>query len=103
MTTNIYIELLAKVVFPLAGTLITFYLIPLIKEHASEKRLDQIKEWAKIGVEAAEKIYQTTGQGTTKKGLVRNFLENKGVDLTEQEMNMLIESAVTQLDALKGN
>ena len=84
-------------VLTLVISLITAFLIPYLKTKVSAEKLDTIKFWINIAVEAAEMIYVGTGRGQEKKDYVVQFLNSKGFTLNVTEIENLIEAAVMEL------
>lgn len=84
-------------VLTLVISLITAFLIPYLKTKVSAEKLDTIKFWVNIAVEAAEMIYVGTGRGQEKKDYVMQFLNSKGFTLNVSEIENLIEAAVMEL------
>ena len=88
-------------IIPVLGTIITVFIIPLIKEKIGAEKLAKYEYWADLAVKAAEMLWTETGHGEDKKQYVVEFLTNmfnkKKVVITEEQMNILIESAVKQL------
>ena len=85
------------------GTIITTVLVPYFKSKTTEAQRENIYFWAKIAVEAAEKIYRDSGMGAQKKEFVRTFLAEHGITLDETQVDVVIESAVLQMqNALAG-
>ena len=84
-------------VLTLVISLITAFLIPYLKTKVSAEKLDTIKFWVNIAVEAAEMIYVGTGRGQEKKDYVVQFLNSKGFTLNVTEIENLIEAAVMEL------
>jgi uncharacterized protein YacL len=84
-------------VLTLVISLITAFLIPYLKTKVSAEKLDTIKFWVNIAVEAAEMIYVGTGRGQEKKDYVVQFLNSKGFTLNVSEIENLIEAAVMEL------
>ncbi len=84
-------------VLTLVISLITAFLIPYLKTKVSAEKLDTIKFWVNIAVEAAEMIYVGTGRGQEKKDYVVQFLNSKGFTLNVEEIENLIEAAVLEL------
>lgn len=88
-------------IIPVLGTIITVFIIPLIKEKIGAEKLAKYEYWADLAVRAAEMLWTETGHGEDKKQYVVKFLTNmfnkKKVVITEEQMNILIESAVKQL------
>ena len=85
-------------VIALAATVVSVFLIPLIKSKTTAQQRSELVAWAKIGVAAAEQIYVGQGRGDEKKQYVLEFLKSKGFDLNEESVNNAIEAAVKQLN-----
>lgn len=90
---------------PVIGAILTTYIIPLIKEKIGTEKLAKYEYWASMAVNAAEMIFKETGMGESKKEYVTNFLNeifNKNkVVITEEQIEILIESAVNELNNIK--
>ena len=86
---------------PVLGTIITVYIIPLIKEKIGNEKLAKYEEWAKLAVRSAEMIFKAQGMGEDKKAYVVNFLNemfNKNkIVITEEQIEILIEACVKQM------
>lgn len=78
----------------LAGTIVTYVLIPYIKSKTTEKQQEDIKEWVRIAVTAAEQIYNGTGRGTEKKQYVLDWLSKNNIKVDSEKLDALIEAAV---------
>lgn len=96
------IDLITKVVIPILGAILTYYLVPLFKNNTTEKQREDIYFWVTVAVKGAEMIYDEKGQGILKKAYVLNFLNNKGIIITEEELEVLIEAAVKELNIVMG-
>ena len=88
-------------IIPVLGVILTSFIIPYFKEQIGNERLNKYQEWASMAVMAAEMIYVGSGMGEEKKEYVVKFLteqfnKNKVV-ITEEQMNILIESAVKSM------
>lgn len=92
------VALLVKLIVAVAVTLITKYLIPLIKAWYEEKVDAKIKKAIKEAVEAAEQTIKGSGMGEIKKKEVLNvvvkFINKHGYDVDEKMLNLWIEAAV---------
>ena len=88
-------------VIPVLGAVITYFIVPYIKSNVDSVKLAQYKEWATLAVKTAEMLWKETGHGTDKKRYVVNFLtkmfNSKKTVITEEQMNVLIESAVKEM------
>lgn len=97
------VKMVMEIIFMLAGTAVTVYLVPWIGKIAipwlKEKRLYSVV--AKL-VKAAEKMAES-GQITkdAKKRYVMKLLSEKGYMISD-EVDALIECAVEELDVLTG-
>ena len=88
-------------VIPVLGTILTVYIVPLIKEKIGNENLAKYEYWVNIAVKAAELIWTETGHGTDKKQYVIDFMNkmfnSKKTVITEEQLNALIEAAVKQM------
>ena len=88
-------------VIPVLGTILTVYIIPLIKEKIGNENLAKYEYWVNIAVKAAELIWVETGNGADKKQYVIDFMNkmfnSKKTVITEEQLNALIEAAVKQM------
>lgn len=86
------IEIIAQYIIPALFALGALYLYPIIKRYNAEK-------YVKTAVYAAEQLF--------KSGLVKDRLEYvkqtvaEKVNMKEEDLNLLIESFVTEVNALK--
>lgn len=82
----------------LLSTIITYVLVPYIKSKTTEKERSNIYTLVMLAVQAAEQIYLQPGQGKKKKEYVINYLNSKGIKLTVEDLDMMIEAAVKELN-----
>lgn len=92
---------LILLLIPIVGTILTTYIIPLIKEWIGNEKLAKYEEWTSMAVRAAELLFNESGMGEKKKEYVVEFLTDmfnkKKVVITEQQIEILIEAAVKQM------
>lgn len=97
---DIYLEI-AKLVVMILAALVTRYLIPWLKARTENDTMSAIIDWTAQAVLAAEQV-QGAGNGEHKKYLVREFVQKilaeKGVELTDEEIDTIIEAAVKQMN-----
>lgn len=90
---------------PIMCTLITAVFIPWIRTKISTEKLGQYITWASKAVEAAEQLYPDKHIGAIKKEYCVEFLTNlvnkDKVNITAEQMDVLIESAVKELKLKK--
>jgi LL-H family phage holin len=88
-----FIQLIIAMVVLLA----TKYAIPYLKEKIGTEQLLVAEKWAKYAVLTAQQTL-TASTGAEKKTYVTDFLKellmSKNISLTDEQLNILIESAV---------
>ncbi len=82
----------------LIGAGVSVFLIPWLKSQTTEAQRKELTAWVKIGVAAAEQLYQGAGRGEEKKQYVIDFLKQKGFKVDEESVINAIEAAVKQLN-----
>ena len=92
------IDIIVKVLIPILGAIITYLIVPFIKQKTTKEQRENIYFWIKVAVAAAEQIYKEKGQGKLKKEYVVDFLVSKGINITIEELDVLIEAAVKELN-----
>lgn len=86
-----------EAIIALAVAVITAFVIPWLKGKIDADKLEQIKLWVTVAVEAAEQLYNGTGRGEEKKAYVVKFLQEKGFTLDPDSLDKLIEAVVFNL------
>lgn len=94
---NVDITKLIEGIIAVLVFIITTFVIPYIRVNVKGKRLEEIVNWVKIAVQAAELIYKESGMGAFKKEYVIQFMESKGYKIDTDTLDALIESAVLEL------
>lgn len=86
-----------KVIVMLAVLLVTRYLVPWIRAKIGAEELEQVKTWVNAAVLMAQQVY-TAKPGPERKAIVvdmiRKMLLKKNIDISEEQLDMLIEAAV---------
>ena len=89
---------LANALISILGAVLTYQVIPWIRAKAGQARAESLGKWARIGVQAAEQVYQGQADAGKKKfAYVEQFLAERGFKLDTQEVEKAIESAVFEL------
>lgn len=86
-----------EAIIALDVAVITAFVIPWLKGKIDADKLEQIKLWVTVAVEAAEQLYNGTGRGEEKKAYVVKFLQEKGFTIDPDSLDKLIEAAVFNL------
>lgn len=85
---------IVEAIIALVGAIVSAILIPYIKSKTSKEQQDEIEQWVKIAVAAAEQIYAGSGRGEEKKAYVLDWLTSHGLKVDEKKLDALIEAAV---------
>lgn len=94
--SEITMEIL-KVIIMLAVILVTRYLVPWVKELIGASKMEEIRKWAKEAVEAAQQVHKAKTGEERKKivvDIMRGILLRKNIDMSDEELEVLIEAAV---------
>lgn len=91
---------IVQAVFALVAAIITAIVIPWIKSKTTKEQQDEIKQWVKIAVAAAEQIFVGQGRGEEKKQWVLEFLTKYNLKVDMDAIDALIEAAVWELNNL---
>ena len=65
---------------------VSVFLIPWIKSKTTDEQRKELLEWVKIGVAAAEQLYEGQGRGVEKKKYVPEFLASMGFTVDEDTL-----------------
>lgn len=89
-----------KVIVTACAALIAGYVIPWIKQRIGQERIDDAVRWAKMAVLYAQQVlWDETGKA--KKAMVKEMLSgycnDNGIKITDEQMEILIESAVKEM------
>ena len=99
MSENLFEVLLTLI--PVLGAILTYFVVPYIKARVETANLEQYRQWADLAVKAAEMLWTETGHGPDKKRYVVQFLDKlfnaKKTVVTEEQLHVLIEAAITQM------
>lgn len=96
---NINIDLIVQVVIPIIGLVLTYVLVPYLKANTTQKQRESIYFWVSLAVQAAEQLFKhVEGAGADKKKFVLEFLNKKGIKVTKDELDILIEAAVLEIN-----
>lgn len=89
---------IVNAVIALLAAGVSVSLIPWIKSKTTDEQRKELLEWVKIGVAAAEQLYEGQGRGEEKKKYALEFLASMGFTVDEEAVNAAIEAAVNQLN-----
>lgn len=98
---NINLQPVISAVIALIAAVITGFLLPYIKGKISKQQYDKLIEAVRIAVAAAEQLFSSPQSGAEKKQYVREFLAGQGYDVSEQEIDTMIEAAVSKINGVE--
>lgn len=91
------IDIIVKIIIPVLGAIITYLIVPFIKEKTTRQQRDNVYELVKIAVFAAEQMADAGLINMPKKEYVINYISSKGINITIQDLDTMIEAAVKEL------
>lgn len=96
------IEIITNVIIPIFGAILLYIVVPYIREKTTKEQREDVYFWVQLAVQSAEQIFTYRNAGQDKKEYVLEFMDNQGFDVTEDELDVMIEAAVLELNKVKG-
>ncbi len=94
-----------KLIVMVVAVVIARYLIPWLKTSVNEYKMNQIIRIIESAVQMAQQVYSSE-TGEARKEIVVNYvhrvLMKKGLSISEEELDTLIEAFVKQLKVAEG-
>ena len=100
MEGEVFVRIVLGVI-SILGAIITYMVVPYLKSKTSKEQRETIMFWVSVAVSAAEQIFNERGMGAEKKKFVVEFLVEKGIKVSLEELDVLIESAVKELNLVQ--
>lgn len=75
------------------------FVIPYVRSKTSVSQRQELQAWITLAVQAAEQLYQGQGRGAEKKAYVIKWLEDHGIYIDTDQLEVMLESAVYALKA----
>lgn len=100
MEGEVFVRIVLGVV-SILGAIITYMVVPFLKSKTSKEQRETIMFWVSVAVSAAEQIFNERGMGEEKKKFVVEFLVEQGIKVNPDELDVLIESAVKELNLVQ--
>lgn len=98
---NINLQPIISAVIALIAAIITTVLIPYIKGKITQQQYDRLLEAVRIAVAAAEQLFTSPQSGADKKQYVQEFLAAQGYDVSDQEIDTMIEATVGKINGVE--
>ena len=89
---------LGLLLITLVGMLLSAFAVPLLRAKTTKEQREYIQMLVNLAVLAAEQIYNTPKMGKFKKAFVLKYLNGKGINITDNDLEVLIEAAVKELN-----
>jgi uncharacterized iron-regulated membrane protein len=80
--------------------LVSFHVIPWLKQNTSKQNYDALATLVRAGVQAAEQIFAGAGKGEEKKKFVLKLLSENGYEVDVEAVNAMIEAEVRELEIM---
>ena len=81
------------------------YLVPWLEVNIDHQKFNEVVTWVNQAVMCAQQL-MSDAEGAEKKQTVmiflRRLMEDKGIEITDEQLDTLIESAVKQLKISEG-
>lgn len=98
---NINLQPIISAVIALIAAIITTVLIPYIKGKITQQQYDRLLEAVRIAVAAAEQLFTSPQSGADKKQYVQEFLAAQGYDVSQREIDTMIEATVGKINGVE--
>ena len=100
-----YTVMLLEVLISIAVAVLVRYAVPYLKALTDNEKFSALIDIIAVAVNAAEQTIRESGQGKVKKAQVLAFvsawLEEKGMNISEDTLDRLIEAAVRAMNMEK--
>lgn len=99
MEGKVFTQIILAVI-TIIGALVSYYVIPYIKTLVSDQQMDQVIYYINLAVKCAEQIYPVEEWMQKKAyvvGVVRAFLNENHISVTDQQLNVIIEAMVHEV------
>ena len=101
MTGDLILKIILSIL-AIVSALMSGLLIPYLKTKIDANRRSEIMRIVEVAVTAAEQIFipdeKGKGRGAEKKEFVINYLYDKGIKVSDEDLDILIEAAVKELN-----
>ena len=98
---NIDLTPIFTALITLIGAIITYFAVPVLRGKISADKLKEVIKWVTIAVAAAEQMKKAGLIAVPKKDFVIAFIKDKGITITDSELDALIEAAVFEINKVK--
>ena len=89
---------LSLLLIAIIGMLVSAFVVPLIRANTTKEQREYIQLLVNLSVLAAEQLYREPKMGKFKKAYVLSYLNEKDINITDKDLEILIEAAVKELN-----
>lgn len=100
---NIDLTQIALAVIALIGTVLTGFVIPLLKSKLTQNQQETLEAVIQTGVYAAEQLFKKPSSGAEKLQYVKDYLAKLGYDVDTEAIRAAIEAEVKMLSIFETN
>lgn len=97
------INIIIKIAFAVSSVAITYYILPFIKDLRDKYADEKFRQFLDEAIRSAEQVIKGSGKGAEKKDIVLKtataWLLKHGIDMSETELNNMIESMVFNMNS----
>lgn len=106
MSNSELASIVFKMVLIFLSTWVSLYVIPFLSELTEKYKYSRTEEFVNAAVKTAEQVIKGSGKGAAKKekvlAAVSDWLKKYSIDMTEEELDALIESTVFTMNRSEG-
>ena len=102
MEASLIVEIIAKILIPLIGAILTIIVWPLIQAKTTTEQRRKMEDIARTAVWAAEQLQEAGVLSVPKKEYVIDYLNTKGWKITTEDLDMMVEALVRELNIKQG-
>lgn len=84
-------EVVLQFVFTVAVMAAATFLVPWLREKWGAEKLEQLKYWYTVAVQAAEQLFPAHGTGAEKKAYAQAYLVDKGIKVDDAMLEAVVK------------
>lgn len=97
-TTFEILKLVLQIVLIVMGAVVLPNLKAYLAEKTTKEQRENAKFWASLAISFVEDAYEGKGQGKLKKANVISWLKTNGINITADQMDILIDEIVKEFN-----
>lgn len=90
------------VIIGMISIIVSARLVPYINSKTTAEQRKNIEYWTEVAIQAIEDYYKNNpGEGIAKKEFVTNFIRGLGLNITDDQLSVLIDAIVKEMNEIK--